>query len=76
MDFTLSPAIQITRPLWPFFVAGTVVFYGVERLQYKGVRCKSFLIVFGKELSILSAEEYAKDPKNPYAQQIAQESHH
>jgi len=52
--------VPIVRPLWPFFIAGTIVFYGVGKLQDKGIR----------------SEEYAKDPRNPYAQRIAKESHH
>ncbi|KZT44027.1 ATPase, F0 complex, subunit J [Sistotremastrum suecicum HHB10207 ss-3] len=50
----------IARPLWPFFIAGGIVFYGVQKLQDAGVR----------------SEEYAKDPRNPYASQIAKEAHH
>jgi len=52
--------VPIVRPLWPFFIAGSIVFYGVEKLQEKGIR----------------SEEWVKDPRNPYAQQIAKEAHH
>lgn len=40
----------ILKPLWPFFAASAIVYYGVAKMQYAGVR----------------SEEYAKDPKNPY----------
>lgn len=40
----------ILKPVWPFMAASAIVYYGVARMQYYGVR----------------SEEYAKDPKNPY----------
>ncbi|KAG6379612.1 hypothetical protein JVT61DRAFT_10121 [Boletus reticuloceps] len=49
------------RPLAPFIAASTITFYLVGQMQELGVR----------------SEAYAKDPKNPYAAQIArEESHH
>ncbi|KAG7097608.1 hypothetical protein E1B28_004942 [Marasmius oreades] len=48
------------RPLWPFMVAGSITIYFVGKIQDKAVR----------------SPEYAKHPKNPYAAQIAAESHH
>ncbi|SHO77821.1 Similar to S.cerevisiae protein ATP18 (Subunit of the mitochondrial F1F0 ATP synthase) [Malassezia sympodialis ATCC 42132] len=50
----------IMKPLWPFFAASGLVYYAVSKIQYAGVR----------------SGEYAKDPKNPYAKQIAKEAHH
>lgn len=38
------------RPMWPFFAAAGIVFYGVNVLQEKGV----------------TTEEAKKDPRNPY----------
>ncbi|EST08265.1 ATPase, F0 complex, subunit J [Kalmanozyma brasiliensis GHG001] len=41
----------LLKPMWPFFVAAGVVFYGVNKLQDMAV----------------STEEASKDPRNPYA---------
>ncbi len=40
----------ILKPMWPFFIAAGVVFYGVNKLQDMAV----------------STEEASKDPRNPY----------
>ncbi|KAF5367435.1 hypothetical protein D9758_003802 [Tetrapyrgos nigripes] len=53
-----TPARFIVRPLWPFFIAGTVTLYLVNNIQDAAVR----------------APEYAKDPKNPHASRIAAEA--
>ncbi|KZV71955.1 hypothetical protein PENSPDRAFT_378862 [Peniophora sp. CONT] len=50
----------VMKPLWPFIAASGVTFYLVSKVQDAAVR----------------SPEYAKDPKNPYAQQIAKEAHH
>ncbi|PWN53290.1 putative ATP18-subunit I/j of the mitochondrial F1F0-ATP synthase [Violaceomyces palustris] len=50
----------IWKPMWPFFVASAVVFYGVNKLQDMGV----------------STEEAKKDPRNPYGQKVLKEAHH
>jgi F-type H+-transporting ATPase subunit j len=50
----------VMKPLWPFFAASGVTFYLVSKLQNSAIR----------------SEEFAKDPRNPYAAQIAKESHH
>ncbi|GBE90216.1 ATP synthase subunit J, mitochondrial [Sparassis crispa] len=50
----------VARPLWPFIAAGSITFYLVSLAQDAGVK----------------SETYAKDPRNPYAAQIAKESHH
>ncbi|KAL4400875.1 Atp18 subunit J of the mitochondrial F1F0 ATP synthase [Malassezia pachydermatis] len=50
----------ILKPLWPFMASAGIVYYVVSKLQYSGVR----------------SAEYAKDPKNPYATQIAKEASH
>ncbi|KAG8216390.1 hypothetical protein J3R82DRAFT_6494, partial [Butyriboletus roseoflavus] len=52
----------VVRPLAPFIAASGITFYLVNKMQDLGVR----------------SEAYAKDPKNPYAAQIAREgeSHH
>ncbi|KAF9255375.1 hypothetical protein L218DRAFT_354069 [Marasmius fiardii PR-910] len=50
----------IVRPLWPFLVAGSVTIYFIDKIQTQAVR----------------SPEYATHPKNPYAAQIAAESHH
>ncbi|ETS65142.1 hypothetical protein PaG_00200 [Moesziomyces aphidis] len=39
----------ILKPMWPFFIAAGVVFYGVNKLQDMAV----------------STEEASKDPRNP-----------
>ncbi|KAL6300234.1 ATPase, F0 complex, subunit J [Sparassis latifolia] len=51
---------NVARPLWPFIAAGSITFYLVSLAQDAGVK----------------SETYAKDPRNPYAAQIAKESHH
>ncbi|KAF8907784.1 ATPase, F0 complex, subunit J, partial [Mucidula mucida] len=45
------------KPLWPFMAAGLITIYGVSVIQDKAVR----------------SPQYATDPKNPYAAQIAKE---
>jgi len=52
----------VLRPMLPFIAASGLTFYLVSSLQDMGVK----------------SETYAKDPKNPYAAQIANESksHH
>ncbi|TFK22978.1 hypothetical protein FA15DRAFT_595141 [Coprinopsis marcescibilis] len=50
----------IARPLWPFAVAGGITMYLVYSAQSAGVR----------------SAEWRKDPRNPYAAQIASESLH
>ncbi|GAC97777.1 hypothetical protein PHSY_005364 [Pseudozyma hubeiensis SY62] len=40
----------LVKPMWPFFIAAGVVFYGVNKLQDMAV----------------STEEASKDPRNPY----------
>ncbi|KAJ7462777.1 ATP synthase j chain-domain-containing protein, partial [Mycena galericulata] len=47
----------VLKPLWPFMVAASISLYGISKLQDSAVR----------------SPEYAKDPKNPYAAQIAAE---
>jgi F-type H+-transporting ATPase subunit j len=70
---------QIFRPLWPFFVSGGIVFYLVSKLQDAAVRC---VYPFSLSCSVFvvtynsAAEAFAKDPRNPYAAQIAKEAHH
>ncbi|KAJ7583307.1 ATP synthase j chain-domain-containing protein [Mycena floridula] len=48
----------ILRPLWPFMISGAFVTWGISNIQDKMVR----------------SPEYATDPKNPYAPQIAKEN--
>jgi len=51
----------VLRPMWPFIAASGLTYYLVSSLQDMGVK----------------SETYAKDPRNPYAAQIAkEESHH
>ncbi|KIK79424.1 hypothetical protein PAXRUDRAFT_161335 [Paxillus rubicundulus Ve08.2h10] len=50
----------VLKPMAPFIAASAVTFYLVSQMQDMGVR----------------SEAYAKDPKNPYAAQIAKETHH
>ncbi|KAH7920368.1 hypothetical protein BV22DRAFT_808432 [Leucogyrophana mollusca] len=50
----------VLRPMAPFLAASTITFYLVSKMQDMGVR----------------SETYAKDPRNPYAAQIAKEAHH
>ncbi|KAF9028558.1 hypothetical protein BDZ89DRAFT_1133527 [Hymenopellis radicata] len=51
---------QVFKPLWPFMVAGVITIYGVSAIQDMAVR----------------SPQYATDPKNPYAAQIAKEKAH
>ncbi|KLO14869.1 hypothetical protein SCHPADRAFT_825673 [Schizopora paradoxa] len=58
-----TPArLLVLKPMLPFIAASGLTFYLVGALQDMGVK----------------SETYAKDPKNPYAAQIAHESksHH
>ncbi|CCF50244.1 probable ATP18 - subunit i/j of the mitochondrial F1F0-ATP synthase [Ustilago sp. UG-2017a] len=48
------------KPMWPFFIAAGVVFYGVNKLQDMAV----------------STEEASKDPRNPYGQKVLKAAHH
>ncbi|EIW87464.1 hypothetical protein CONPUDRAFT_96915 [Coniophora puteana RWD-64-598 SS2] len=50
----------VLRPMAPFIAAAGITFFLVGKMQDMGIR----------------SEEYAKDPRNPYAAQIAKESHH
>ncbi|KAI0319078.1 ATPase, F0 complex, subunit J [Amylostereum chailletii] len=50
----------VFKPLWPFFAASGITYYLVCKMQDMGVK----------------SEAYAKDPRNPYAAQIAKEAHH
>jgi len=50
----------IIKPFWPFFAAGGIVFWGVMKLQEKGIH----------------SETWRNDPRNPYGQQLAKEAHH
>ncbi|KAF6763701.1 ATP synthase j chain-domain-containing protein [Ephemerocybe angulata] len=50
----------IAKPLWPFMIAGGITAYLVYGAQASGVR----------------SAQWAKDPRNPYAAQIAAESLH
>jgi len=52
--------VPIVKPLWPFFVASGVTYWLVSKAQDKMIR----------------SPEYAHDPRNPYAAQIAKEAHH
>ncbi|KAF8213499.1 ATPase, F0 complex, subunit J, partial [Mycena galopus ATCC 62051] len=47
----------ILKPLWPFMVAASISLYGISKLQDSAVR----------------SAEFATNPKNPYAAQIAAE---
>ncbi|KAF9073562.1 ATP synthase j chain-domain-containing protein [Rhodocollybia butyracea] len=50
----------VLRPLWPFLAAGSITIYYVAKIQDMAVR----------------SPEYAKDPKNPHASQIANSAAH
>lgn len=50
----------IARPLWPFFIGGAIVLYGVNKVQGVAV----------------STPEALKDPKNPYAAALAKKDAH
>ena len=67
----------------PFIAASGITFYLVSTMQEMGVRCEpNHLLVSALTDPIwfspsgVVAEAYAKDPKNPYAAQIAKETHH
>ncbi|KAG1831532.1 ATPase, F0 complex, subunit J [Suillus variegatus] len=55
-----STPVLVLTPMAPFLAASAVTFYLVPKMQEMGVR----------------SETYAKDPKNPYGAQIAEEAHH
>ncbi|KAA1469171.1 hypothetical protein DENSPDRAFT_590867 [Dentipellis sp. KUC8613] len=50
----------VVKPLWPFFAASGITFVLISKLQDMAVK----------------SDEFAKDPRNPYAAQIAKQSHH
>ncbi|KZT23982.1 hypothetical protein NEOLEDRAFT_1068374 [Neolentinus lepideus HHB14362 ss-1] len=50
----------VLKPMWPFLTASLLTFYLVGKMQAAGVR----------------SPEYANNPKNPYAEQIAREQAH
>ncbi|KAI0064512.1 hypothetical protein BV25DRAFT_1800428 [Artomyces pyxidatus] len=50
----------VFKPLWPFFAASGITYFLVLKMQDLGVK----------------SEGFAKDPRNPYAAQIAKEAHH
>ncbi|KAL0946383.1 hypothetical protein HGRIS_012613 [Hohenbuehelia grisea] len=52
--------LQFLKPMWPFMAAGALTFYLVAKVQDTAVR----------------SPEYASDPRNPYAPQIAKEGAH
>ncbi|KAF5383484.1 hypothetical protein D9757_006136 [Collybiopsis confluens] len=58
--FATPASFHVFRPLWPFMVAGSITVYYIAKIQDSAVR----------------SPEYAKDPKNPYATQIANSSAH
>ncbi|EPQ57795.1 hypothetical protein GLOTRDRAFT_71680 [Gloeophyllum trabeum ATCC 11539] len=50
----------VAKPMWPFIAASGLTFYLVSKMQDAAVK----------------SPEFANDPKNPYAEQIARQSHH
>jgi len=66
------------RPLYPFFIAGGVVFYGVAKLQGKMLQSAYILIIMNLILTLFwcLVPEYANDPKNPYAAANKKADHH
>ncbi|KAH7107737.1 ATPase, F0 complex, subunit J [Auriculariales sp. MPI-PUGE-AT-0066] len=50
----------VRRPLYPFFIAAGITFYGVWKMQS----------------TMLQLPEYANDPKNPYAAAGKKADHH
>ncbi|OBZ69118.1 hypothetical protein A0H81_10876 [Grifola frondosa] len=52
--------LSVAKPLWPFVTASLLTFYLVSKAQDMGVK----------------SETYRNDPRNPYAAQIAKQSHH
>jgi len=75
ITLVLTTCLQVAKPLWPFMVAGSITIYYVAKIQDAAVRCASceILLLFWPDL-FHPAPEYAKDPKNPYATKIANES--
>ncbi|KAF8317362.1 ATPase, F0 complex, subunit J [Clavulina sp. PMI_390] len=50
----------IAGPMWPFFVASAITFYGVAKAQD----------------AMIKSPEHANSPKNPYAAKVAAEAAH
>ncbi|KAI0374589.1 hypothetical protein BV20DRAFT_1032726 [Pilatotrama ljubarskyi] len=50
----------VLKPMWPFITASVLTFYLVGKAQDMGVK----------------SEAFRNDPRNPYAAQIAKQSHH
>ncbi|KAH9832835.1 uncharacterized protein C8Q71DRAFT_775196 [Rhodofomes roseus] len=69
----------VAKPLWPFAIAGAITFALVAKAQDMGVKC-AFALCMPCHVSLTAhnppAETWRNDPRNPYAAQIAKESHH
>ena len=66
--------------MWPFISASLLTMFLVGKMQDMGVKCE-FTISYRcanacPNADVSSAEGFKNDPRNPYAAQIAKESHH
>ncbi|KAH9900788.1 ATPase, F0 complex, subunit J [Cubamyces lactineus] len=57
---TPARLISVAKPMWPFLTASLLTIYLVGKAQDMGVK----------------SEGFRNDPRNPYAAQIAKQSHH
>jgi F-type H+-transporting ATPase subunit j len=70
-------SLQVMKPLWPFFIAGTATLYLVAKAQESNIRCTLPRVPLLNVLkTYLTAPEFRNDPRNPYAAQLAKESIH
>ena len=68
---------QVAKPLWPFVAASGLTFYLVSKMQDAGVKCEWTFVecCHAGVDDVFAADEWKNDPRNPYAAQIAKESH-
>ncbi len=72
--------MQVAKPLWPFVGASLLTWFLVGKMQDLGVKCESPLFCAPRFMTsshdTYAAEGFRNDPRNPYAAQIAKQSHH
>ncbi|RPD66518.1 hypothetical protein L227DRAFT_606604 [Lentinus tigrinus ALCF2SS1-6] len=66
----------VAKPLWPFVSASLLTWFLVGKMQDLGVKCAYSLSFSPHPLPPRVSEGFRNDPRNPYAAQIAKQSHH
>ena len=66
--------------MWRFISASLLTMFLVGKMQDMGVKCEFAISCWCAnafpDADVSSAEGFKNDPRNPYAAQIAKESHH